>query len=138
VDTSLLGRSILGHCLRTLRDGVLGQLSGEEETDSSLDFPRRDGGSLVVVGETGSLSSDTLKDVVDERVHDGHGLSGDASVGVNLLEHLVDVDSVALLPALLPLLVSLGDVLLGLAGLLRCLARGFGCHDDASCRIHEK
>ena len=36
------------------------------------------------------------KDVVDERVHDGHALLGDTSVGVDLLEHLVDVRRVRL------------------------------------------
>lgn len=45
------------------------------------------------------LSCDPLEDVVDEAVHDGHGLPGDTSVGVNLLENLVDVDAIALLPA---------------------------------------
>ena len=120
--TSLLRRSVLGHGLRALRHGVLGQLTGEEKTDSRLDLPGGDGGPLVVVGQAGSFSSNALKDVVDEAVHDGHGLSGDASVGMNLLEHLVDVDAVALLPALLLLLVSLGDVLLGLTGLLRRLS----------------
>ena len=49
---------------------------------------------------------------------------------MDLLQNLVDVDSVALLPALLFLLVSLGDIFLGLTGLLCCLSCGFGCHDD--------
>ena len=35
---------------------------------------------------TGSLRRDTLKDVVDKRVEDGHGLVGDTRVGVDLLE----------------------------------------------------
>merc|ERR1711946_54109 len=71
---------------------------------SCLDFPGGDGGPLVVVGQTGSLSSDPLKDVVDEGVHDAHGLGGDTSVGVDLLQHLVDVDSIGLLPLVLLLL----------------------------------
>ena len=37
-----------------------------------------------------------VEDVVDERVHDPHGLGADAGVGVDLLEHLVDVDLVGL------------------------------------------
>ena len=71
---------------------------------SSLDFPTGDGVLLVVVSKTGSLGRDALKDVVHERVHDAHGLTGDASVRVNLLQHLVDVDGVALLARLSPLL----------------------------------
>jgi len=71
---SLLGGGVLGHSLGPLRDGVLGKFPGEEESDCSLDFPRRDGRSLVVVSESGSLSSDPLENVVDKGVHDRHGL----------------------------------------------------------------
>ncbi|CAD7673699.1 unnamed protein product [Nyctereutes procyonoides] len=35
------------------------------------------------------LARDALEDVVDERVHDAHGLGRDARVGVHLLQHLV-------------------------------------------------
>ena len=49
----------------------------------------------------------------------GHGLGGDSSVRVDLLQHLVDVDGVGLLPSqLLLLLVSLLDGLGSLARLL--------------------
>ena len=111
---------------------MLGKLTGEEEPDSSLDLPGGDGGPLVVVGKTAGLSSDPLEDVIDERVHDAHGLGGDTGVGVHLLEDLVDVDSIGLLALPVLLLVSLGDVLLGLAGLLGSLSRGLGGHGDGS------
>ena len=112
---------------------MLGQLTGEEETDSSLDFARGDGGPLVVVGKAGSLSSDALEDVIDKRVHDAHGLGGNASVGVDLLEDLVDVDGIGLLSfAVLGLLVALGNVLGGLASLLDSLAGSFGGHVDCT------
>ena len=127
----LLGAGVLGDGLGALRDGVLGELTGEEEPDSGLDFPGGDGGPLVVVGQTGSLSGDPLEDVVDKGVHDGHGLGGDTSVGVDLLQHLVDVDGIGLLPLGLLLLVSLGDVLLGLAGLLGGLSGGLGRHGES-------
>ena len=48
---------------------------------------------FVVSHELGGLSSDLLEDIVDERVHDGHGSLGDSSLWVNLLEDSVDVDS---------------------------------------------
>ena len=128
--TSLLGGGVLGDCLGALRHGMLGQLPGEKEPDGGLDLPRGDGGSLVVVGQAGSLCRDALEDVIDKAVHDGHGLARDPSVGVDLLEDLVDVDPVRLLPALLPFLVSFADVLLGLARLLGCLSRRFRCHDS--------
>ncbi len=44
--------------------------------------------------------SDALEDVVDERVHDA------ISVKMNLLQHFVHVDSIALLPRLSVLLSS--------------------------------
>ena len=119
---SLLGAGVLGDSLGSLRDGVLGQLTGQEEPDSSLDLPGGDGGPLVVVGKTAGLSSDALKEIIDKRVHDAHGLGGDTGVRVNLLQHLVDVDLVGL-DLGLPLLArdsSLLDSLLGwfLVGLL--------------------
>ena len=111
---------------------MFGQLSGQEEPDSSLDLPRGDGGALVVVSELASLSSNTLEQVVDERVHDAHGLGGDTGVRVHLLENLVDVDGVGLLPlSLLLLLVSLGDGL-SLARLGGSLSGGLGWHGVGS------
>ena len=71
---NLLGAGILGDGLGSLGDGVLSQFSGQEEPDSSLDLPGGDGGPLVVVGQTGSFSGDSFKNVVDKRVHDAHGL----------------------------------------------------------------
>jgi hypothetical protein len=131
-DWRLLGAGVLGDGLGALRDGVLGQLSGQEETDGGLDLPGGDGGALVVVRQAAGLGGDALEDVVDERVHDAHRLGGDAGVGVDLLQHLVDVDGVRFLPLLpLGLLVRLGDVLLGLARLLGGLSGGFGWHGAA-------
>ena len=69
----LLGAGVLGDGLGTLRDGVFGQFTGEEEPDGGLDLPGGDGGPLVVVGQTGSFGSDTFKDIVDKGVHDAHG-----------------------------------------------------------------
>jgi hypothetical protein len=95
---------------------VLGELSGEEEPDSGLDLSGGDGGPLVVVRQTAGLGGNALEDVVDKGVHDAHGLRRYTSVGVHLLQHLVDVDGVGLLAPPLVLLV-LGDSLGGLAGL---------------------
>ena len=113
----LLGGGVLGDGLGALTDSMLGQLTGEKETHGGLDFTRGDGAPLVVVGQTASLGGDALKDIVNERIHDGHGLGGDTGVWVHLLQHLVDVDAVAFLPLALSLLVA-GANGLGLAGLL--------------------
>ena len=69
---SLLGAGVLGDSLGSLRDGVLGQLTGQEEPDSSLDLPGGDGGPLVVVGQTAILGRDTLEQIIDKGVHDRH------------------------------------------------------------------
>ena len=131
MDDDLLGACVLGDSLGSLRDSVLGKLSWEEEPDSSLDFTRGDGGPLVVVGQTGSLSSDSLKEIIDKAVHDAHGLGGDTSVRVDLLQHLVDVDGIGFLPSqLLLLLITLGDSLGSLARLLSSLSRDLWGHVD--------
>ena len=88
IANNLLGAGVLGDGLGTFRDGVFGQFSGEEEPDGGLDFPGGDGGPLVVMGQFGSLGSDTLEQIVHEAVHDAHGFGGDTGVGVDLLQHL--------------------------------------------------
>ena len=82
----------LGDGLGALGDGVLGELTGEEEAHGSLNLAGGEGVLLVVADETGRLGGDLLEDVVDERVHDAHGSLGDAGLGVDLLEDSVDVD----------------------------------------------
>ncbi len=83
---------------------MFGQLPGQQQTHGGLDLSGSDGGTLVVVSETRRFTGDALEDVVDERVHDPHRLGRDPGVGMNLLHHLVDVDSVTLLPGLSALL----------------------------------
>ena len=105
----------LGDSLGALRDSVLGEFAGEDESDSSLDLAGRQGGLLGATSQLGGLQSDSLEDIVDEGVQDGHASLGDANVGVNLLQHLVDVGRVGL--------GSLGGSLLG--GSLLGGLRGF-------------
>ena len=69
-----------------------GQLSGEDEFDGRLNFPGGEGSPLVESDELGAFGGDSVEGVVDEGVHDVHGLLGDSDVGVDLLEDLVDVD----------------------------------------------
>ncbi|XP_040612132.1 uncharacterized protein LOC110340207 [Mesocricetus auratus] len=117
-----LGAGVLGDGLGALGHGVLGQLPGQQQAHGRLDLPGRDGRALVVMRQARGLARDALEDVVDERVHDAHGLGGDAGVGVYLLQHLVHVHGVALLAAALALLAVL---LLRLGhGLLGALLRG--------------
>ncbi|KAK1328825.1 hypothetical protein QTO34_010994 [Cnephaeus nilssonii] len=69
---------------------VLGQLAGQQQAHGRLDLARGYGRALVVMRQARRLSREALKNVIDKRVHDTHGLGGDASVRVHLLEHLVD------------------------------------------------
>lgn len=104
---SLLRAGVLGNGFRAFADSVLGQFTGKQEPHRGLDFPARDGRPLVVVGQARSFGCDTFENIVDEAVHDAHRLGGYSRVGVDLLQHLVDVDGVALLPPPLLLLVGL-------------------------------
>ena len=128
---TLLGAGVLRYSLGSFADGVLGQLSWKQQSDGGLDFSARDRRTTVVVGKTRGFGSDALEDIVHEAVHDRHRLAADASVGMDLLQHLVDVDRVALLSSALLLLVSRTHGL-SLAGcLLRSFARWLGWHVDS-------
>ena len=100
---------------------MLGQLARKQQSHSRLDFSRRKSLLLVVPRKPTSLSSNPFKDVVDERVHDGHPPRADASVGVHLLENLVDVGRVRLDTLAFALLVL---VTRGCRGLLALGALG--------------
>ncbi len=69
-----------------------GEFSGQDQLDGRLDFPGGQGSPLVEPDQLGALGGHSVEGVVDEGVHDVHGLLGDADVGVHLLEDLVDVD----------------------------------------------
>ena len=86
------GGGEFGDSLGSLRDGMLGELTWKEESDSGLNLSGGESVLLVISNELGGLMGDLLIDVVDEGVHDGHGSLGDTSVWVNLLEDSVDID----------------------------------------------
>ena len=130
-ETALLATGVFGHSLGALAHCVFGQFTGKKQTDSGLDLARGDGRFLVVVSKAGRFTSDALEDVIHERVHDAHGLAGDAGVWMHLLHNLVDVDGIAFLsPARSPLLVS--SHLLGGGLLLTFLSYYFGGHRELS------
>ena len=84
---------------------------------------------LVVVSQFGGFSGNSFKDVIDKGVHDAHGLGGDTSVRVDLLENLIDVDGIALLARLSPtLLFSTRLALNGSSLLLSLLGCNFPRH----------
>ena len=77
---------------------MLGQFSGKEQPDGGLDFPGSDGGPLIVMGQAGSFSGYSFENVVNERIHDRHSLGGHASIRVDLLQNLVNVDGIGFPP----------------------------------------
>ena len=121
----LFGAGVLGHGLGAFADGVLGQFTGQQQTDGGLDFPTGDGRTLVVVGQTAGFRGDTFEQIVDETVHDAHRLGRNAGVGMYLFQHFVNVDGVRFLPLRLAFLVRFRDVFLGLARLLHRLSCRF-------------
>ena len=97
---------------------MLSKLSRKNQSYSRLDLSRRKSSLGVVLAQFACLGGDALEQVVQEGVHDRHGLLGDARVWMDLLQHFVDVDGVGL--------HSLGGPLRG-ARLGCCfLGRGFG------------
>ena len=120
------GHVHLGRSISSLRHSGLGKFTMEHETNSYLDLTKRKGQLLVVGGKLASLTGNALEDVLDERVHDGHSLLADAGVGVDLLEHLVDVGGVGFGVLLVALLLAVGG---GLDGLGRCGLGGCFGHD---------
>ena len=101
---------------------MLGKLTREQESHSGLDLAGRQGRLLVVTRKLRGFKGESFEDIVDERVQDGHASLGDASVGVDLLEDLVDVGRVRLDSLGLSLAAS---CLLG--GGLGCLLSNCGC-----------
>ena len=131
---SLLAAGVLRHSLGSFTYGVFSQFTGQKQPDGSLDLARADGRLLVVMSKAGSFGGDALEDVVNERVHDAHGFAGDTSVGVNLLQHLVDVDSIAFPSLSSPLLLSISNGFSLSGFLLAFLSCNFGWHFAKSQR----
>ena len=100
--------NVFGDSLGSFRNGVPGKFSGEDELDGRLDLSGGESSPLVEPNEFGSFGGDPVEGVVDEGVHDVHGLLGDTNVGVDLLEDLVDVDGEGLNSSSSGFLVSSG------------------------------
>ena len=88
---------VLGDGLGSLGNGVLSELTGEEESDGGLDLAGGESVFLVISDKLAGFGSELLEDVSNEGVHDAHGSLGDTGLGVDLLENSVDVDGESLL-----------------------------------------
>lgn len=111
---------------------MLSELARKNKPNGGLDLPGGDCWLLVVASETRRFLSELLEDIVDEAVHDSHGLARDSDVRMNLLQDLEQVKFVrldSLLRLLLLLQIARGrgilPNLLLRAGLLLGDGRGF-------------
>ena len=66
---------------------MLGEFTGEDETNRSLNLTGGNGRFLGIRSEFGSFRRDTFEDVVYEGVEDRHCFVGDTSIGMDLLQH---------------------------------------------------
>ena len=94
--SGLLGALVLGDCLGSFGDSMLGEFTREDKAYSGLYLSGGHGGLLVVLAKASCLTGDTSEGVRDEGVEDGHGALGDSGVRVYLLEDAVDVDVIGL------------------------------------------
>jgi hypothetical protein len=101
----------LGNSLGSFGDSVSSELTGKEELDCSLYFTGRESSALVESDELGWFKGDSFEGVVNERVHDVHGLLGNTNIGVNLLQYLEDIDSEGFWSLLLVFLIGGGSLL---------------------------
>lgn len=113
---NLLGTIVFGNSLGSLRDGVLAQLTREDQADGSLDLLAGDGGTLVVGGQLAALMGNALEDVIDKAVHNGHGLLRDVNLGVALAEDFEDIAAVGFMARTLTVLAGRGGLLDGALG----------------------
>lgn len=129
-NTYLLRTGVFGNSLCSFADGVLGQFTGQKQSDGCLNFSAGNRRPLVVVSQSGRFGGNSFENVVYEAVHDAHGLTRNTGVGMDLFQHFVNVDCVTFLPPALLFLVAFGDVLLSLSGLFGSFTACFGWHDD--------
>lgn len=94
---------------------MLGQLTGQDQSDSSLDFSGGDGRLLVVSSQLRCFGGDSLEDIVHKRVQNRHRFLRNTGVRVCLLQNFVDIRRVGFLSdlGLLHLVIRRWSGLLG-------------------------
>lgn len=79
-----LGAGVLSDRLGAFGHGVFRQLSGQQQSHRGLHLSAGDGGALVILSQARCLRGNSLKQVVNEGVHDAHGPAGYTRVRVDL------------------------------------------------------
>ena len=86
---------------------MLCELPYERNPYSALNLSGSNGWLLVVLSKLQCLAHQFFKYIIDEVVHDSHGLVGNTNMRVDLLENLEDIDLVGLHALLMPFLTLL-------------------------------
>jgi len=131
----LLGASVFGHGFGTLRYSVFCQFSWKNQPYSSLHLTASYCGSLVVVSKSWCFTCNSFEDIIDEAVHDAHSFARHTSVGVHLLQHLVDVDTIAFFSFPLLFLITSASCF-SLSCFLGTFGANFGRHIDVLVKIY--
>lgn len=127
-NKELLGAGVFGDGFGAFTNGVLGQFTGQQETNGSLDFPTCNCGPFVVVGQAGSFRSNPFENIIYKTVHDTHGFAGNSCVWMDLLQNFIDVNGVTFLPPSLLFLIVLGDIFLSFSCFLGSFSTSFRWH----------
>lgn len=104
---------------------MLGQFTGQEQFDCGLDLSGAEGSFLVISDQFAGFQGKSIEGITDKGVHDVHGSLADSNVGVDLSQHLVDVEGEGLNSASVDLLVARSLGLGGLGGRLGLGGLGF-------------
>ena len=99
INTSFTLRRLtteLRHCLRSLRNRMLGQFSRENQTNSSLNLSSPHSALVVHTSQMTSLCHDSLENVRNKRVHHSHSLLRNSTLRMHLLQNLVNIGSIGI------------------------------------------
>ena len=94
-DSTIINRiasRVYGYGLSSFWDSMPSEFSRTDKLDSRLNCSVGKSSSLVESNYLWSFRSNSIEDIVNEGVHDVHGLLGYSHIRVNLLEHLVDIN----------------------------------------------
>ena len=115
---------IFGDSLCTFADSMLGKFARKQKTYRCLNFPRWNGLLPVLGAKSLAFAGYLFKDIIYKWVHDGHRLTWDANIGMDLLKHIVNVPSIGFFPLFWSLVGLFWE--LPLWALLRTFLRALG------------
>ena len=76
----------------SFRNSMLWEFSRKEKFDSRLNFTAWKSSFSIVSNQFAGFCWESVKSVIDKRVHDVHGFLADSNFRMNLLQDFVDVE----------------------------------------------